>query len=214
MKQFLVVSVYALILTSCGTSSTFSKRKHLPGHFWNKVDKHKAEKSAKQDDSYKLVYAESSSDGNHTSENETFVKKEETSLEPQDEVALSTRSEENDPLVDQNDNLSNLESSESSAPDEKEETLENKSMSVTQASRLSFWEDFLIASFFICFFVGVIFIILWVILHFFGSVGIWMLITGSIMAGIPLLIALIIFIVVMIAMRTKPLPRNRIFTLN
>ena len=36
MKQFISFLIITVLLSSCGTSSSFSKRKHLKDHFWKK----------------------------------------------------------------------------------------------------------------------------------------------------------------------------------
>jgi cation transport ATPase len=205
MKKLAIFLITVLILSSCGTGSTFSKRKHLPGHFWNKTEKYKTEKEAKIDHKDKgdfvqneLKKSSRSYDEGKSIEENLLHTEGQTEVSEEESENVSNLIQENELSEDQN--LSDAEFSETEIQEEVSEANNESYQSKSNENRdpfagLAAFVIFAIAMI-VSFFVGLILLIIWLILNASGTIGMGMLITSLFMIGIPLLLLLIFAIIV------------------
>jgi len=191
MKALFSFLIISLFLASCGTSTSFSKRKHLSGHFWKK------------------------SGGHGNPETRTFEEESRTFSE-QDNPELSVVLESESLTIEEVKDYSNNEESaagldewteytidseevlvEKNSPNPPETDIDSESESFsTKKSNDSDWLNKV--NFYYAFLyigaVGLVLIILWFILNALEAVGIWMLILGLSVLGAAIIGLIILFL--------------------
>jgi Flp pilus assembly protein TadB len=196
MKQILFVLLCTFLLASCGTGSTFSKRKHLPGHFWNKTEHFKKEKSAKIERKNQDDVAQNN-DEKRSEINTNSTKKEEFSLTEEKKESQQPVSETD--RISQDENPSLTDYSETSVPEESidEPDEHNSTTASEKRSGMDGLAAFLIMliAMIALFFIGIILLIIWLIINATGFIGAGMLILSLILIGVPFIFFLVLFFI-------------------
>ena len=206
MKNLLSFLIIAVLISSCGTSTSFSKRKHLKGHFWNKSggifgveDKSQEEDPFRQKECSQYYKSKEASDNeeaqvplqNHVEEEGELNVVEELEIEPFPNTEDQSTSFKKNQLDDQK--LIELRDIEQDS--------EGQTSSSKQGKYKNPRELNIIVGLFVAWcllgILGLFFLVLWFILAALEAVGIWMLITGLSIIGFCIL-AFIVFIFCMI----------------
>jgi hypothetical protein len=205
VKHLIYFLLISLFLSSCGTSSSFSKRKHLPGHHWNKSGVNACKKGDHKD----------------------VALKSQNDAQKNGEVILETAQNENElQSVDDRSEIEALSDSEDINVAE-ESTLSKtiaRTIKVTHinsiahtgtTSALPIIEPFprkekgpeetfmtMFVLFYVAialFFIGLIIVVLWAILQAFELAGISLLIVGLSISGVALAFIIICIVLLMSA---------------
>lgn len=191
MKHLFSFLIIAALLASCGTSNSFSKRKHLSGHFWKKSGGHgkphenNFESSEFSDN--EAVQAEKGDLGisaGSMTENQNTELGESTTQEMHSErlgnypeILGTTSTTDSESIEIQKE----LKKSEAYSPTSNQSIRENEELGILYIVMVTV---LVLAS------IGVVFLIIWVIFKILAIVGLWLLITGLTILGVAFLIYL------------------------
>lgn len=194
MKQFISFLLISILISSCGTSASFSKRKHLKGHFWKKSGMkggtEKRSSSQSQEDYYadETESTECEPEQIHLVESESLKSINEFSEIEEPAGVLSIESDD----IEEHD--------ESSTVELEENEVRNSQSSSSKNTNPRSEINQIIGLFFVWILSGILglfFLLLWFILAAFDVVGIWMLILGLSLLGVFVL-SIIIFITILL----------------